>query len=60
MFYLMTHSTHFIYTYMAMVTEEGKVSLGRREEVFYLMKHSTHFIYTYMAMATEEWKGTKS
>ena len=37
MFYLMTHSTHFIYGYM-----EG------RKEMFYLTTHSTHFIYSYM------------
>ena len=34
MFYLTTHSTHFIYGYM---------------EMFYLTTHSTHFIYGYMA-----------
>ena len=33
MFYLMIHSTHFIYVYM-----EG------RNEMFYLMMHSTHLI----------------
>ena len=33
MFYLMMHSTHFIYGYM-----EG------RKEMFYLTTHSTHFI----------------
>ena len=38
MFYLTTHSTHFIYGYM-----EG------RKEMFYLTTHSTHFIYGYMA-----------
>ena len=43
MFYLMTHSTHFIYGYMA---SEG------RKEMFYLMTHSTHFIYGYMASET--------
>ena len=37
MFYLTTHSTHFIYGYM-----EG------RKEMFYLTMHSTHFIYGYM------------
>ena len=37
MFYLTTHSTHFIYGYM-----EG------RKEMFYLTTHSTHFIYGYM------------
>ena len=35
MFYLTTHSTHFVY--------------GRKEEYFYLTTHSTHFIYGYMA-----------
>ena len=52
MFYLTTHSTHFIYGYMAsdiwlrtilIVREEG------RKEMFYLTTHSTHFIYRYMA-----------
>ena len=38
MFYLTTHSTHFIYGYM-------EVS----KEMFYLTTHSTHFIYGYMA-----------
>ena len=38
MFYLKTHSTHFISGYM-----EG------RKEMFYLTTHSTHFIYGYMA-----------
>ena len=33
-FYLTTHSTHFIYSYM-----EG------RKELFYLTTHSTHFIF---------------
>ena len=37
MFYLTTHSTHFIYGYM-----------GKRERNFYLTTHSTHFIYGYM------------
>ena len=37
MFYLMMHSTHFIYGYM-----EG------RKEMFYLMMHSTHFIYGFI------------
>ena len=36
MFYLTTHSTHFIYGYM-----EGM-------KMFYLTTHSTHFIYGYM------------
>ena len=41
MYYLTTHSTHFIYGYM----EE-------RMEMFYLRTHSTHFIYDYMASDT--------
>ena len=45
MFYLTTHSTHFIYGYM-----EGK----GKKEMFYLTTHSTHFIYGYM-----EGKGKK-
>ena len=41
---LTTHSTHFIYGYMASdMLKEG------RKEVFYLTMHSTHFIYGYMA-----------
>ena len=57
MFYLTTHSTHLIYSYM----EEGNVLFndtlntfhlrlygGRKKEMFYLMTHSTHFIYGYM------------
>ena len=44
MFYLMMHSTHFIYGYMVSdMVKEG------RKEMFYLMSHSTHFIYSYMA-----------
>ena len=43
MFYLTTHSTHFIYGYMA-----SDIWL-REREMFYLMTHSTHFIYGYMA-----------
>ena len=38
MFYLTTHSTHFIYGYM-----------GERVTFFYLTTYSTHFIYGYMA-----------
>ena len=61
MFYLMTHSTHFIYGYMAsdMVKElfvsqaHHVFSWKRKKEgerkMFYLMTHSTHFIYGYMA-----------
>ena len=41
MFYLTTHSTHFIYGYM-----EGRKE--GRKEMFYLTMHSTHFIYGYM------------
>ena len=37
MFYLTTHSIHYIYGYM-----EGK------KEMFYLTMHTTHFIYCYM------------
>ena len=43
MFYLTTHSTHFIYGYMAY----GKIPFRQRErrerEMFYLTTHSTHF-----------------
>ena len=42
MFYLTTHSTHFIYGYM-----------GREREMFYLTTHSTHFIYGYMERERE-------
>ena len=45
MFYLTTHSTHFIYGYMA---SSDMVKEGMKE-IFYLMMHSTHFIYGYMA-----------
>ena len=59
MFYLMTHSTHFIYSYMG----EREINVlfndalntfylrlyGRKREMFYLTMHSTHFIYSYMA-----------
>ena len=37
MFYVRTHSTLFIYSYME-----------SRKEMFYVMTHSTHFIYGYM------------
>ena len=49
MFYLTTHSTHFIYYYMAsnMVKDHSDSKEGRKE-MFYLMTHSTHFIYGYM------------
>ena len=39
-FHLTTHSTHFIYGYMAS---------GEKERNVYLTMHSTHFIYGYMA-----------
>ena len=50
MFYLMMHSTHFIYGYMAsdMVKDHSDSEKGERE-MLYLMTHSTHFIYGYMA-----------
>ena len=47
MFYLTTHSTHFIYGYMASdiwlrtILIEKK---GEREKMFYLTTHSTHFV----------------
>ena len=46
MFYLTTHSTHFIYGYI-----EGR-NEGRKE-MFYLTTHSTHFIYGYMERRKE-------
>ena len=47
MFYLMTHSTHFIYGYIIY----GYMASDKegRKEMFYLMMHSTHFIYGYTA-----------
>ena len=49
--YLKTHSTHFIYGYMAsdifMVKDHSDSE--RRKEMVYLTTHSTHFIYGYMA-----------
>ena len=39
MFYLTTHSTHFIY----------KTAAPRGNEMFYLTMHSIHFIYKYAA-----------
>ena len=45
MLYLTTHSTHFIYGYMA--SEE--ISNRAEKEMLYLTMHSTHFIYGYMA-----------
>ena len=41
-FYLMIHSTHFIYGYM--LSEEGRKEEGN----VYLTTCSTHFIYGYM------------
>ena len=50
MFYLMTHSTHFIYGYMASdIWLRTILIVGRDGEMFYLTTHSTHFIYGYMA-----------
>ena len=46
MFYLTTHSTHFIYGYMERERE-------REREMFYLTTHSTHFIYGYMERERE-------
>ena len=61
-FYLTTHSTHFIFGYMASDiwlnptdSEKGnplpphRLLLSGRKETFYLTTHSTHFIYGYMA-----------
>ena len=51
MFYLMTHSTHFIYGYMVSNIWLRTILIVRKEgrkEMFYLMTHSTHFIYGYM------------
>ena len=50
MFYLTTHSTHFIYGYMAsdMVKDHSDSEREREREMFYLTTHSTHFIYGYM------------
>ena len=56
-FYLTTHSTHFIYGYME--GKKGNVSVNDalntfylrlygRKEMFYLTTQSTHFIYGYM------------
>ena len=52
MFYLTTHSTHFIYGYMATDIWLRTILIVRKErerEIFYLTTHSTHFIYGYMA-----------
>ena len=52
MFYLTTHSTHFIYDYVASdrVKKVRLLNSTGRKEMFYLMTHSTHFIYDYMAL----------
>ena len=42
MFYLTTHSTHFMYGHI------WRWTYGKGKEMFYLMTHSTHFIYGYM------------
>ena len=59
MFYLTTHSTHFIYGYMAsghckVETKQSKTILllfntETETEMFYLTMHLTYFIYGYMA-----------
>ena len=49
MFYLTTHSTHFIYGYMASDIWLRTILIVREREMFYLTMHSTHFIYGYMA-----------
>ena len=57
MFDLTTHSTHFIYGYMAsvylimshVITGLLRLLNKREREMFYLTTHSTHFIYGYMA-----------
>ena len=49
MFYLTTHSTHFIYGYMASDIWLRTILIVREREMFYLTTHSTHFIYGYMA-----------
>ena len=51
MFYITTHSTHFIYGYMASDIWLRTILIvrEREREMFYLTTHSTHFIYGYMA-----------
>ena len=51
MFYLTTHSTHFIYGKGPHIQGERKPAAATwgRKEMFYLTTHSTHFIYGYMA-----------
>ena len=47
MFYLTTHSTHFIYGYMASAMSVP-ITVCKEQEGFYLTTHSTHYIYSYM------------
>ena len=52
MLYLTTHSTHFIYGYMASDILLRTILIVRKEgrkEMLYLTTHSRHFIYGYMA-----------
>ena len=56
MFYLTTHSTHFMYGYMASDIWLRTILIVRKErerererKMFYLTTHSTHFMYGYMA-----------
>ena len=50
MFSLSTHSTHFIYGYMASdMAKDNSDSERKERKYFYLIMHSTHFIYGYMA-----------
>ena len=44
MFYLTTHSTHFI----LQLYDVGHLVKEGRKEIFYLTTHSTHFILGYM------------
>ena len=55
MFYLTTHSAHFIYGYIEgsnVLFNDARntfyLRLYGRNEMFYLMMHATHFIYGYM------------
>ena len=69
MFYLTTHSTHFIYGYVATALGEGLLHYSYsawpgwtnkllthfyRQDMFYLTTHSTHFIDGYVASALGE------
>ena len=53
MLFLKTHSTHFIYGYMASDIWLRTILIVRKEErereMLFLKTHSTHFIYGYMA-----------